>query len=513
MALVRRTFVRALTGAYTAMYSRRVSEFERALRNPVDSQSQVLKEILHSMSDTEFGREHALDGLTTLREFRERVPVSNYATFEPWITRQTQTRENVLTPGEISCFEKTSGSRGPAKWIPYNSAMLKTFENMFVLWSLDLLGRDLKLESGKVFFLISPRLELGATTPSGVPVGLRDDSAYLGSFTSALASQFFIPAAQLARSKNFVSDLAHCLMRERSLEVISIWSPSLLILICEFIAAKFGMRTGEVAALWPDLKLISCWDSASARTDADKLRAMFPDVAFQGKGLLATEGAMTVPWSRAGGFVPLVTDLFFEFEDTETCEISSLGEISTGRTYSILITSPNGLLRYRIGDLVRFEKRYGATPCLEFVGRGEAISDLVGEKLSAEAVDETIREIFTEDPPFALVFPAGGGERKHYAFVIDRIPQGASGRSIEEKLETCLMRHHHYAVARAMEQIGPVQLRVHKGLRETYFACTTQQGIAMGQIKYQALVTSAEMARRLSDATRIITQNQPSVEF
>ena len=51
------------------------------------------------------------------------------------------------------------------------------------------------------------------------------------------------------------------------------------------------------------------------------------------------------------------------------------------REYDIVLTQHGGLYRYRIGDRVRVTRFYQATPCLEFVGRSDAVCDLTGEKL------------------------------------------------------------------------------------------------------------------------------------
>ena len=37
-------------------------------------------------ADTEFGRRHGFGGITTFKEFQERVPIAGYEDLEPYIT-------------------------------------------------------------------------------------------------------------------------------------------------------------------------------------------------------------------------------------------------------------------------------------------------------------------------------------------------------------------------------------------------------------------------------------------
>lgn len=53
--------------------------------------------------------------------------------------------------------------------------------------------------------------------------------------------------------------------------------------------------------LFPDLVVISCWEDDNSEALAKKLqKASFPGVYVQPKGLLATEGIMTIPVEGAG---------------------------------------------------------------------------------------------------------------------------------------------------------------------------------------------------------------------
>ena len=57
------------------------------------------------------------------------------------------------------------------------------------------------------------------------------------------------------------------------------------------------------------------WDQGPAAPMADRLARRLPHATLQGKGLLATEGAVTVPWLRAEGCLPLLHRTLIELRD------------------------------------------------------------------------------------------------------------------------------------------------------------------------------------------------------
>lgn len=489
---------------YQHLLASRMRGFELSMHNPKQTQEATLKRICHLMANTEYGRRMGITSKVSMSEFQSRVPIVDYEKLERWVLRQTATLDAVLCPPRLRTFEATSGSSGHRKLIPYNGAHLKTFENMFVLWSLDVLRSGLQLESGRFFFLISPKATAPNQLPNGVSVGFEDDSEYLGRGLRQIMNRFFVQAPELSHSENYLFRLAQTLLREEGLEVISVWSPSLLVLVAEYIASErkslaampelsplvrgiLSSPDAPLTWLWPKLKLISCWQDGAARADAGKLEVLFPNAKVQGKGLLATEGAMTLPWSQSSGCVPLIQDLFFEFEDEVTGQVYPLWDLREGMTYQILFSAPNGFLRYRIGDRVKVGQLYEQTPTLEFVGRTEDISDLVGEKLSTAFVN-SILEPHMAAIGFALLVPSQQGRQSHYELLICTDLSLPLKQNLARKVEEDLLTQHHYAVARRMGQLGAVSVRHIPDLRDRYYKSCLDHGISYGQIKNRGVI-------------------------
>ena len=89
----------------------------------------------------------------------------------------------------------------------------------------------------------------------------------------------------------------------------------------------------------------------------------------------------------------MLGDTFFEFAERDAWEAGSpemfsVGELETGRDYYVVVTTPDGLYRYDMSDIVRVTGWVGATPALVFVQKGSGITSITGEKLhEAQVLD------------------------------------------------------------------------------------------------------------------------------
>lgn len=246
------------------------------------------------------------------------------------------------------------------------------------------------------------------------------------------------------------------------------------------------LRSGlQGRALWPRLALLSMWTDAQASHSVAPARRRFEGVEVQGKGLLATEGVVTLPLFGAPAPVLAVRSHFFEFLDPEHPDARPrlAHELEVGRTYSVLLSTSGGLLRYRIGDLVRVEGFHHATPCLRFLGRADAVSDLVGEKLAATRVSTVLESLLPgafggQRPSFAMVAPEWeDGAPPAYRLFLETEAPDARLEDAAHALERALCEGYHYRYARELGQLGPVRaVRVTEGTRSYEARC-----IALGQ--------------------------------
>lgn len=515
---MRATIGRLALGTVLAPRARR---FAAALADPEHAQERLRRRLLTGIAATDYGRAHGITGAESYREFRDRLPAVGFEELRPWVDRQTRTCAPVLAPAPVRLYERTSGSSGASKLIPYTDALLSDFDELFLLWAGDLVRHGPRFTSGRMFFSMSPPCHEPARTLSGAPIGLEDDAQYLSRWTRrALGGCFvFPPGLKGIRDPDlFKLVLAAALVAEPRLEILSIWHPTYLSALLDFLREHAGLlawyfdrgailhRDGAVplpavaesrlallrsprlewSALWPSLKLISCWTDAGAAFFAKGLAREFPGVFLQGKGLLATEAPLTLPLLGAPAPVPLLHRVFFEFEDRGG-RLFLLHQLAEGQEYEVIVTQSAGLARYRLGDRVRVTSHYARTPCFRFIGRGNDTSDLVGEKLEEGFVRQALQRVFSGERDFAVLVPApDDANRPGYRCVANRCagtPDTTAGQ-----LEAALGEAFHYRRARFLGQLAPVVLEVRPDARDWYVGQLLGRGMRWGDIKYSAIL-------------------------
>jgi len=482
--------------------------FAQALEEPRKAQKIVQQGILNRLVQSDYGKSLNVQSIADWY----RIPIVEYQPIEPWIEKQKETQVSLLTSEPILFYEKTSGSCGTAKWIPYTKSLRASFNSMFCVWAHDLIVHGSKFSTGKLYFCISP--QLGEVTANA---GLEDDSEYLDGWLRWFLRPFLISPLGINRLDDpevFKQRLSLALLKEENLEIISIWSPSFLKVLLDYIQEHqkqlYTQLRNQISSqrsqlllkseipwreIWPHLKLISCWDSVHSADQATFLRSLFPGVMVQGKGLLATEAPMTIPLIEAQGCVPVLNEVFFEFED-EAGKIHVLHELEIGKVYEIILSQKGGLYRYRIGDRVRVTHFYKATPCLEFRGRTEATSDLVGEKLHTDFVRDVLTELALEATCFKSLVPVKK-PIAHYLLLLDMSQESAE--AIAQKLDEALMRSYHYRQARLLGQLAPARVLVSKQIPEMMSLYRTRGGSKWGDLKHPILVTTPLDEELLTD--------------
>jgi len=446
--------------------------FERAMRDPETAQRRLLARLLQANRDCSFGRAYGFRAIRSAEQFRNSVPVRGYDDLTPWIERAARGQAGVLTSEPVVMFERTSGSSGAAKLIPYTAALRREFHRALAPWLCDLHDGDRALADGPAYWAVTPVARLPRRTEGGVPVGFDSDAEYFGSVSAWLVGRLLAVPQKVSRcgdiDEALYLTLRH-LLKARALTLMSVWNPSLLLVLCDLLEtrgdelardlaasrargereqaarlqAMLGAGAVQPLALWPRLRLISCWTSAEARAVLDDVRRRFPGVAIQGKGLLATEGVITIPLARFGGAVPAITGHFLEFVDADTGRTRLVHELEQGREYLPVVTTGGGLWRYRIGDRVRATE-VGALPVLEFVGRDDGVCDLRGEKLHPGFVRGVIDEL-APAASFAMLAPAD--DRSGYVLFTDAVRADAA------RLDCLLRANPHYDYCRQLGQL------------------------------------------------------------
>jgi len=444
-------------------------------------------------------------------DFQMHVPVVTYEELTPWIERIAQGEQSILTAEPVVAFEETGGSIGGRKLIPYTIGGLAAFRCGLLPWLDDLFFHCNEIASGAFYWAISPACRTPSTTPGGVPIGLPNDAAYLGpEIGAAIIARLAVPpeAGTIADFDSWRDYTMRHLLACENLSMISVWSPTFLTELLEYakqhrdklaaaisesgnsararhVASVLSQPSPDYAALWPQLRLISCWDHASARPVARRLRQQFPTVHVQGKGLLATEGLVTIPLTGYAFPVLALESAFFEFVD-DNGRIWFADDMQENELYRLLMTTHSGLYRYDIGDMVAVRGFAGRTPMLEFVGRSNAASDLCGEKLTDSFVT---RQLVLLDQNFAMLAPAIDSRPRGYVLLLDAdAVSSEESKVLALRLDALLYDNPQYAYARRLGQltaVTPVRCRTPAANWLEHRA--RSKGVRLGDVKLPSL--------------------------
>jgi hypothetical protein len=222
-----------------------------------------------------------------------------------------------------------------------------------------------------------------------------------------------------------------------------------------------------------------------SRWFANDLANLLPSIKFQGKGLLATEGVVSFPWKSSS--VLSIESGFYEFVD-QSEGVKLANEVEVGETYRVIMTNNSGLYRYDMNDCVRVEGFYGTTPLIRFVGRAKT-SDLCGEKLSEEFVDDVLSELLGSRRGYSHV-QACTKPKPHYELLVDvDCSSEIDSKFLETRCESLFNGNPQYRYARALGQLQAVKAIVKKDLFSSYVNSAMERDKRLLTLKFPALVT------------------------
>jgi hypothetical protein len=454
--------------AWSASMRRAERRFRHALQHPANAQREVLLALTAGNSKTAFGQDHRFGQIRSIDDFRRYVPLGDYATHEPYITRIQKGEPSVLTRDTVTHLIPTSGSSGARKLIPYTESLQTQFDAALGPWVRDMFRRFPDARKGRAYWSVSPAIP--SDERSVVKIGFQDDTDYLSPIGRLLVRRILAVPSEVRHitdSDRFWRTTALHLLAAKDLSLISVWHPSYLGRLLEVLADQWNELLDElpnkhanrlrqckpdaVREIWPQLALVSVWADASAALPYDRIKERMPGIDFQPKGLLATEGWTTIPYQGARPIA--IQTHFFEFID-QSGEPRLCEELVTGQSYETVITTAGGLYRYRTGDRVLVTGMVEATPTLQFLGRDHATSDLCGEKLNESHVSNCLASVFQKSgyaPNDQLLIPEDAHAPTRYLLLL-------SGPTpppvlVEEQLDTALCENPHYSLARKLGQL------------------------------------------------------------
>ncbi len=478
--------------------------FRHALSRPRAAQEQLLARYLRVNRDTAFGRRHDFESIKTLGAYQKAVPVSRFEDYTATVDEILGGREGLLTAQPVRALIPTSGSSQAQHWVPYTNTLQAEFARGLSAWVGDLAFQYPGVLGGDAYWSVTPLLPgvialrgqartpaVAELSPMQAALATGDMRARFSPLLRALTHFSSVDCADLSFSRDAGEFRRVTLLRllaTENLSLICVRHPSYLLLLLDELLQSWSSLLTELSSgrraygpirglvgdprraaqlrrqdpsrlrsLWPQLALVSCWGDASAAADLALLRHRLGGVPVQVRGLASTEALVSVPFR--GSYPLAVRSHFFEFIDAQGVAYAGW-DIKEGERYSVVVTTGGGLYRYLLNDHVQVTGFLGRTPCLQFLGKDEAVSDLCGEKLGAAFVSDVLTRLLATEAPgtrFALLAPERGYGRPGYVLYVDSVREPTPG--LAEKLDQALSQNPCYAVCVRMGQLQPVSVQ------------------------------------------------------
>jgi hypothetical protein len=339
---------------------RRISQIEFFKQNPHEVQQEMLFSLLKKAANTEIGQQYEFNTIYSADIFKNRVPVQDYEGIKPFVERLRGGEKNLLWPGDIKWFAKSSGTTSSkSKFIPVTKEAMEDChfrggKDVMAIFNDNFPEND--VFSGKC-------LTLGGSHQ----INNFSNDSYYGDLSAILIENMpfwthFIrtPNQQIALMDEWEAKLEKITQATINEDVTSLAGvPSWFLVLIKHILANSGKT--NLIEVWPNLELF-IHGGINFAPYRDQYKALIPK---QGMHYMetynASEGFFAIQDDPSSQGMLLMLDygIYYEFMPTdqvgnENPQLLQLHEVKLHTDYALVISTNGGLWRYMIGDTIRF---------------------------------------------------------------------------------------------------------------------------------------------------------------
>ncbi|MFV0289709.1 MAG: GH3 auxin-responsive promoter family protein [Mangrovibacterium sp.] len=374
---------------------KRLVEIDLFKTHPIEAQHEVLFNLISKAEQTVFGQEHRFNQIKTKEDFQKNIPIRSYEEFSPYIDRLLKGEKNILWPGKIKWFAKSSGTTNDkSKYIPVSKESLE-----------DVHYRGFK-DVMAIYFKNNPNSRIilgkGLTLGGSHQINSFNTESFYGDLSAILIENapfgsdlIRVPKAKVALINEFEKKVEMIIQSTKNENITSIsgvpsWN---LILLQRFLEA-----TGKtsISELWPNLEVFF-----HGGIKFDPYRSQFENIiASKNMHYMetynASEGFFAIQdeFDKDDMLLMLDSGIYYEFIDMtdfykENPRVLAIEDVELNRNYAIVISTNGGLWRYLIGDTVKFTQRFPFK--IKITGRTKHFINAFGEELIIDNAEEALK--------------------------------------------------------------------------------------------------------------------------
>ena len=377
----------SITPIIRKVFEPRMRDLEKHLNGGEALQRAVLSRLITQGRDTEYGRHHAFATMKGYDDFTRCVPVNTYEELKDAIDRMRHGEADVLWPGRVKWYAKSSGTTNDkSKFIPVSPRGLQKIHYAG--------GRDavtLYLRNNPQSRLFDGRsLILGGSHAPNYNVKdslVGDLSAILIENINPLANLVRVPKKQTALLADFEVKRERIAREAMTKNVTNISGvPSWMLSVLTCMMELTGKQ--HLEEVWPNLEVFFHGGVAFTpyRKQYEQLitspRMHYMETYNASEGFF---GLQDDPADRSM-LLMLDYDVFYEFRPMDGGDIVPLWGVEKGKNYAMIITTSCGLWRYEIGDTIQFT----STNPYKFIisGRTKHFINAFGEELIVDNAEK-----------------------------------------------------------------------------------------------------------------------------
>jgi hypothetical protein len=362
---------------------------------PAEVQQDAFQKLITRAEGTEWGKNFRYKSMTCIADFQSALPLQTYEEVKPYIDRLRHGEQNLLWPGEIKWFAKSSGTTNDkSKFIPVSAESMK----------------DCHFKGGKDVLAIycqnNPETNLfsgkGLTLGGSHRIDNYQNQSYYGDLSAILIENLpfwteFIrtPSQEIALLEKFEEKLEHILEESVHENVTSIAGvPSWNLVMLKYILERTGKK--NILKVWPGLELF-IHGGVSFSPYQEQFRKLIPSEQMKYMETYnASEGFFAIQDNPMSPDMLLMLDygIFYEFIPMDQLEkpnpeIFTIGDVVKDVNYALVISTNSGLWRYIIGDTVKFTSTFPHK--LVISGRTRHFINVFGEEVMVDNADKALR--------------------------------------------------------------------------------------------------------------------------
>ena len=345
------------------IFSARQKELDRHYHDAAGLQQNVFRRLIDRARDTEYGINHLFGSTHNYEQFAQNVPVNTYEELKDDIDRMRHGEHNVLWPGSVKWYAKSSGTTNDkSKFIPVSNEGLHHIHYAGGFDSVALYLRN----NPKSRLFDGRSLILGGSHAPNYDFDnslVGDLSAILIENINPLANLVRVPSKKTALLSDFEVKRDRIARETMGKKVTNISGvPSWMLSVLSRVLELSGKS--HLNEVWPDLEVFFHGGVSFTpyRKQYEELITS-PNMHYM-ETYNASEGFFGIQDDPTDSSLLLMLDydIFYEFIpmdeiDNEHPTVVPLSGVQTGRNYAMVISTSCGLWRYLIGDTVTFTSK------------------------------------------------------------------------------------------------------------------------------------------------------------